>query len=134
MTLRPAALSTISCAFALVAATQASAQNAACPSPAYEKRVFAAALQFDKPMKGKFSKAQEEAYARCQLRRVCNSGLDKTEFEMYALDMLISYGNDKAETESTARWKRDGKKQASAMEKIKSPNAIREACLREIGG
>ncbi len=117
----------------LVAGAAGAARAQTCPSPAYEKRLNAA-VEKNEPALNTIPAARARAFALCNARRICGAGLDKTEFEMYVLDVLNSYGDEAAEKEFGRRMKRDGKKHLSGSDKVGAPNALRDACKKEVGG
>lgn len=120
-------------ALPVLAAAGGAFGQTACPSPAYEKRLNAA-VEKQEPGLNTVPAAKARAFALCNARRICGAGLDRTEFEMYVLDVLNSYGDEAAEKEFSRRYKRDGKKHLSGSDKIGSPNALRDACRKEVGG
>lgn len=105
-------------------------QGAPCSVPAYEKRLIEAVAKGEVQLKA-IPAANAQAYARCYARRAC-AALSQIEFEMYALSAITSYGDDKAEKEYLSRMRRHRKENNSAGDKV-SPNALSDACKREIG-
>ncbi len=102
----------------------------ACSSPAFEARLVAAMTKGEAQLKS-MPAGKIADYARCYARTACAS-LRKTEFEMYALSQIASYGDDKAEKEYLARIKRDRQANDAAGDKL-PPNALEARCKRETG-
>ena len=105
-------------------------QGSRCSNPIFEKRLIAAVAKGEVQLKA-IPTGKAEAYARCYAREAC-SALSKIEFEMYALSAITGYGDDKAEQEYLTRMRRHRKENNSAGDKV-SPNALGDACKREIG-
>lgn len=111
----------------------AMAQQSQCANAAMEKRLYGSLVQNGPSGSQQLSPARLNAYALCHIRIVCSSGLDRTEFEMYAIDTMASFGDAQAEREKAARWSRDGRKHQSAMDKVPPPRQIDAQCLGNAG-
>lgn len=120
--------------FAAGLAAPAFAQAGKCPSPVYEKRFVEGIVKLDPPSKPGLSKQKIEDYAKCQARLICANNLNKSEFEMYVLDTLNAVGDGKSEIEVDQRFRKELPAHQAAMRKVKSPNDIRAACLKEVAG
>ena len=114
-----------------LSSASASAQQVSCPNPAMEARLYRALLQNIPSTARRLNAGQRRKFARCQIRVICNSRLDRTEIEMYAIETMTGFGDDQAEREKIARWSRDGRKHQSAMDKVLAPNALDAKCLGE---
>jgi hypothetical protein len=105
-------------------------QGSTCSSPTFERRLIAAVAKGEVQLKT-IPAGNAQEFALCYARRAC-AALSKIEFEMYALSAITSYGDDRAEAEYLGRMRRHRKENNLAGEKL-SPNALHDACKREIG-
>jgi hypothetical protein len=112
----------------LTSGNQTNAQQFTCPNPAMEQRLYKSLVQNGPSSGQQLSPTRLHNYALCQIRIICSSGLDRIEFEMFAIDTMASFGDAQAEREKTARWSRDGRKHQSAMDKVMPPNQIDAQC------